>query len=86
MPELPEVETVANALRPHLVDRKIARIDTFIDKLRTPVTLAHHRDFWQDASASPKNQGFHYNQNAGTYMMVGDALGRGMVKLLNKKK
>jgi formamidopyrimidine-DNA glycosylase len=49
MPELPEVETVASALRPHLVDRKIKGIDTFIDKLRTPLTLTHDRDFWQDA-------------------------------------
>ena len=42
------------------------------------------RDFWQPAEVSPKNQGFHYNQNAGVYMMVGDALGRGMVRLLEQ--
>jgi hypothetical protein len=29
-----------------------------------------------------KNQGFHYNQNAETYMLVGEALGKGMLKLL----
>ncbi len=44
------------------------------------------RDFWIDASLSPRNQGFHYNGNAETYINVGDALGRGMVKLLNEKK
>jgi alpha-galactosidase len=40
------------------------------------------RDFWRDASISPKEQGYHYNRNAETYMLVGEALGRGMVKLL----
>ena len=50
------------------------------------VLTVETRDFWKDASVSPRNQGFHYNQNAETYMMVGDVLGRGMVKLLNTKK
>jgi hypothetical protein len=40
------------------------------------------RGFWRDASISPNNQGFHYNWNAETYMLVGDALGRGMIDLL----
>jgi alpha-galactosidase len=44
------------------------------------------RDFWKDESVSPRNQGFHYNQNAETYMLVGDALGRGMVQLLTDQK
>jgi len=39
------------------------------------------RDFWRDASISPRNQGYHYNQNAETYMLVGEALGRAMVEL-----
>ena len=42
------------------------------------------RDFWKDAAVSPRNQDFHYNGNAETYMMVGDAMGRGMVELLEK--
>ncbi|MDP6557383.1 MAG: sialate O-acetylesterase [Pirellulaceae bacterium] len=49
------------------------------------VLTVETRGFWKDASVSPRNQGFHYNQNAETYMMVGDALGRGMVKLLDNK-
>jgi len=40
------------------------------------------RDFWRPAEQSPRNQGYHYNRNAETYMLVGDALGRGMVDLL----
>ena len=42
------------------------------------------RDFWRDASVSPRNQGFHYNQNAETYMLVGEAAGRAMIELLRK--
>ena len=30
---------------------------------------------------SPTNQGFHYNQNAETYMLVAEALGKRMLKL-----
>lgn len=46
------------------------------------VLTVETRDFWRDASISPKNQGYHYNQNAETYMLVGEALGKGMVELL----
>ena len=46
------------------------------------VLTVETRDFWKDAAISPRNQGFHYNQNAETYMLVGDSLGNGMVQLL----
>ena len=44
------------------------------------------RDFWRAVEVSPRNQGYHYNRNAETYMLVGDALGRGMVNLLEARK
>ncbi|MFT4548226.1 MAG: hypothetical protein ACI8XO_004964 [Verrucomicrobiales bacterium] len=40
------------------------------------------RDFWREVGESPANQDYHYNRNAETYMLVGDALGRTMVGLL----
>ena len=43
------------------------------------VLTVETRDFWRKPEESPKNQGFHYNQNAETYMLVGEALGNGMV-------
>ncbi len=46
------------------------------------VKTVETRDFWRMPEQSPRNQGFHYNQNAETYMLVGEALGRGMVELL----
>ena len=38
--------------------------------------------FWRDSSISPTTAGYHYNGNAETYMLVGDAMGRAMAELL----
>jgi len=43
------------------------------------------RDFWREVDESPRSQDYHYNRNAETYMLVGDALGRAMVGLLGGK-
>ena len=43
------------------------------------------RDFWREANVSPKNQGYHYNRNAETYMEVGLGLGWAMADLLKNK-
>lgn len=40
------------------------------------------RGYWRDVADSPTNQGHHYNQNAETFLLTGDALGRAMVELL----
>nr|NIP54583.1 hypothetical protein [Phycisphaerae bacterium]NIS53435.1 hypothetical protein [Phycisphaerae bacterium]NIU12102.1 hypothetical protein [Phycisphaerae bacterium] len=40
------------------------------------------RGYWRDSTVSPTGTGYHYNYNAETYMLVGDALGRGMISLL----
>jgi alpha-galactosidase len=41
------------------------------------------RDLWREAEVSPKNQGYHYNRNAETFMEVGLRLGWAMADLLN---
>jgi len=44
------------------------------------------RDFWRGKEVSPnQRQDYHYFRNAETYMLVGDALGRGMVNLIDKR-
>ena len=40
------------------------------------------RPFWRSRGESPTNTGYHYNHNAETYVLTGDALGRAMVRLL----
>ena len=46
------------------------------------VTSVDTRDFWREIDDSPVSQDYHYNRNAETYLLVGDALGRAMVRLL----
>ncbi len=44
------------------------------------------RDFWREVAVSPRDQGFHYNRNAETYMEVGLSLGQAMADLWKSKK
>lgn len=46
------------------------------------VKAVDSRDLWREANVSPKNQGYHYNRNAETYMEVGLRLGWAMAELL----
>ncbi|MDX1683468.1 MAG: sialate O-acetylesterase, partial [Phycisphaeraceae bacterium] len=39
-------------------------------------------DFWRQQGYSPKGAGHHYNHNAETYVLVGDSMGRAMVRLM----
>ena len=54
-------------------------------EFRGNVKTVDTRDFWREADVSPRNQGFHYHQNAETYMDVGNALGKAMVELIQDK-
>ncbi len=54
-------------------------------ELAGTVKTVDARPFWRDSAISPKNQDYHYNHNAETYMLVGDALGRAMVELKGGK-
>jgi hypothetical protein len=38
--------------------------------------------FWRSVAESPVSQDYHYNRNAETFMLVGDAMGRAMADLL----
>jgi len=50
------------------------------------VKAVDSRDLWREADVSPKNQGYHYNRNAETYLEVGLRLGWAMADLLRNKK
>ena len=43
------------------------------------------RPFWREVDESPTNQDYHYHRNAETYLRIGDALGRAMVRLKGGK-
>ena len=53
---------------------------TYPDFASSVITV-EARDHWRDAAVSPTGTGYHYNHNAETYMMVGDALGIAMQQL-----
>ncbi len=50
------------------------------------VKAVDSRDLWREADVSPKNQGYHYNRNAETYMETGLRLGWAMAELLSTDK
>jgi hypothetical protein len=39
------------------------------------------RDFWREVEESPRVQDYHYHRNPETYLLVGEAMGRAMVRL-----
>jgi hypothetical protein len=49
------------------------------------VKAVDQRDLWREVDVSPKNQGYHYNRNAETYMETGLRLGWAMAELLGRK-
>lgn len=50
------------------------------------VKSVDQRDLWREANVSPKNQGYHYNRNAETYLETGLRLGWAMAELLGNSK
>ena len=46
------------------------------------VAFVGTRDFWRPAAESPKDEGYHWNQNGETYYLIGDGMGRAMAALL----
>ena len=47
-------------------------------------SAADTRPLWREANVSPRNQGFHWNQNGETQYLIGKSLGEGMKSLLGK--
>jgi|YelNatPaOPRAMG01_1025707.scaffolds.fasta_scaffold11338_1 alpha-galactosidase len=46
------------------------------------VAFVSTRAFWRPADQSPSNQGYHWNSNAETYYLIGEAMGQAMKRLL----
>ncbi len=65
--------TVANG---QLAMNDAVKYPEFAGNVKTMDTRGYWRSF------GPSTQGYHYNHNAETYMLTGDALGRGMIGLI----
>ncbi|MGB9687736.1 sialate O-acetylesterase [Thermogutta sp.] len=48
------------------------------------VAFVSTREFWRPPEESPSAQGYHWNTNAETYYLIGEAMGRAMLRLLNR--
>lgn len=46
------------------------------------VAFVGTRSFWRPAEQSPSNQGYHWNSNAETYYLIGEAMGEAMKRLM----
>ena len=49
------------------------------------VAFVGTKEFWRTAEESPSSQGYHWNTNAETYYLIGEAMGQAMKKLLAEK-
>lgn len=51
------------------------------EEFKGNVGFVSTREFWRDPSVSPSDQGYHWNQSAETYYLIGEAMGRKMLEL-----
>ena len=70
-------------------DRRLGIINAQLAVAKRPefkgtVVTVETRDFFRPPEESPSRQGYHWNGNAETYFLIGDAMGREMLKLLKK--
>jgi alpha-galactosidase len=49
------------------------------------VAFVGTKTFWRPKEQSPSGQGYHWNSNAETYYLIGDAMGEAMKRLLGAK-
>ncbi len=54
-----------------------------VEEFRGNVGFVPTQSFWRDATESPSSQGYHWNSNAETYYLIGEAMGHTMIKLHN---
>lgn len=50
------------------------------------VAFVGTRTFWRPKEVSPSGQGYHWNSNCETYYLIGDGMGRAMLKLLGVQR
>ena len=52
------------------------------EEFRGNVAFVSTRAFYRKADVSPSKQGYHWNSNAESYFLIGEAMGQAMLKLL----
>ncbi len=54
------------------------------EEFKGNVAFVSTRQFWRPADQSPSAQGYHWNSNAETYYLIGEAMGRAMLELMKR--
>jgi len=74
-----------NARRLGIMNAQLAVADPAkYPEFRGTVTTVETRDFFRPPEVSPSRQGYHWNHNAETHFLIGNAMGKAMVELLTK--
>jgi alpha-galactosidase len=73
--------------RKQKIDRRLGIINAQLGVAKRPefkgtVYTVETRDFFRPPEVSPSRQGYHWNSNAETYFLIGDAMGKAMIKLI----
>ena len=76
--------------RKQKIDRRIGIVQAQFAVAKRPefkntVIAVETRDFFRPANESPSKQGYHWNTNAETYYLIGEAMGKAMCRLSLKK-
>lgn len=53
-----------------------------LPEFRRNVAFISTRDFWRPETESPTSQGYHWNSNAETYLLIGQGMGKAMLGLI----
>lgn len=56
------------------------------DEFAGNVAFVGTKDYYRPAEQSPSRQAYHWNNNAETYLLIGDGMGRAMLSLLERSK
>jgi alpha-galactosidase len=56
------------------------------DEFRGNVAFVGTKDFYRPKESSPSGQAYHWNNNAETYYLIGEAMGNAMLRLLHREK
>lgn len=56
------------------------------DEFRGNVAFVGTKDFYRPKELSPSGQAYHWNSNAETYYLIGEAMGNAMLRLLHREK
>ena len=56
------------------------------EEFRGNVAFVGTKDFWRDKADSPSGQAYHWNNNAETFYLIGEGMGRAMLELISGKQ